>query len=48
MTYLLAEYVGVLEQKLRITWELVDSFYSQVLGLSKAGILVKKNDQIDK
>ena len=48
MVYLLAEYVGILEQKFWITRELVDGFYSQVLSLSKAGMLVKKNDQIDK
>ena len=48
MTYLLAKDVGVLEQKLRITWELVDGFYSQILSLFKTGLLVKKNNQINK
>ena len=48
MTYLLAEDVGVLEQKFRITRKLVDSIHGQVLRLSQAGLFVQKNDQIYK
>ena len=48
LIYLLAKDVGVLEQKFRITWELVDGLESQCLCLSQPGFLVKENQQINK
>ena len=43
ITYLLAKDVCVLEQKFRVTGELVDGLYSQALRLSQARLLVKEN-----